>query len=79
MGNVVEVVPVMVPASQLSVVVGAVNGYEHWAKMFGKTGATGGVLSTTVTLNEQVAEFKLKSFTVPVTVVVPTGNVLPGA
>jgi hypothetical protein len=38
---------------------------------------TGGVVSTTVTVNEQLAELPLKSLAVHVTVVVPMRNVLP--
>jgi hypothetical protein len=38
---------------------------------------TGVSLSATATVKEQLLVFPLKSVAVPVTVVVPTGNVLP--
>src|SRR6266849_8461308 len=74
---------VMVPG-QLSLTVGA--GYVTTAPlgdvadtvMFGGHVMTGGVLSMTVTVNEQVEVLFELSVAVYVTVVVPLGNVAPG-
>jgi len=64
--------------TQLSDVVGAVTVTEHSPVALAIVGATGGSVSTTVTVNEQLAVPALLE-AVQRTEVVPTGNAVPEA
>ena len=63
-------VPVMVPA-QLSVVAGAVKVVEHSAVTADKTGVTGSVISSMITVCGAVTTFPIPSSKVQVMVYVP--------
>ena len=69
--------PVTIPA-QLSVVVGTATVAEHSPITGASTGATGGVLSTTVTVKLQGVLLPEVSVATYVTVVIPTGKREPG-